>query len=96
MGKELTIYKNTKVTGKKSKIAKGDIFKKASRQQKFLGKTLPRTLWGAAKWAWRNPLTATGAWIGGELAVKSFKASQKHLKFPKHRQFDKRARKFTL
>ena len=63
MAKDLVIYKSTK---KKSKIAKGNIFAKASREQKFLGKTLPRMALGAAKLAWKHPITATATWLIGK------------------------------
>ena len=87
MAKELVIYKNTK---KKSKIAKGNIFAKASREQKFLGKTLPKMALGAAKFAWKHPITTTAAWLVGGKMLKT----KPGLKFPKHRQFDRRGRKF--
>ena len=88
MAKDLIIYKNTK----KSKIPKGDIFRKASKQQRFLGKTLPKMAWGAAKWAWRHPIAATALTLVPS-AMRKIAGSQKGLKFPKHRQFDKRGRK---
>ena len=89
MAKDLVIYKNTK----KSKIPKGDIFRKASKEQRFLGKTLPRMAWGAAKWAWRHPIASTALTLVPS-AMRKIAGSQKGLKFPKYRQFDKRGRKF--
>ena len=89
MAKELVIYKNTKVTGKKSKIAKGNIFAKASREQKFLGKTLPKMAWGVAKWGWKHPIASTVLTIAGGKMLKQ----RPGLKFPKYRQYDKRGRK---
>jgi|TARA_Y100000034_G_C6712715_1_gene314920 hypothetical protein len=88
MAKDLVIYKNTK----KSKIPKGDIFRKASKEQRFLGKTLPRMAWGAAKWAWRHPIASTALTLVPS-AMRKIAGSQKGLKFPKYRQFDKRGRK---
>ena len=88
MAKELVIYKNTK---KKSKIAKGNIFAKASKEQKFLGKTLPKALWGVAKFAWKHPISTTVGYVLGEKLLKT----RPGLKFPKHREFDKRGRKFV-
>ena len=88
MAKDLVIYKNTK----KSKIPKGDIFRKASKEQRFLGKSLPRMAWGAAKWAWRHPIASTALTLVPS-AMRKIAGSQKGLKFPKYRQFDKRGRK---
>ena len=88
MAKDLIIYKNTK----KSKIPKGDIFRKASKEQRFLGKSLPRMAWGAAKWAWRHPIASTALTLVPS-AMRKIAGSQKGLKFPKYRQFDKRGRK---
>jgi hypothetical protein len=87
MAKDLIVFKDTK---KKSKIPKGNILAKASREQKFLGKTLPKALWGVAKFAWKHPISTTATWLIGEKMLKT----RPGLKFPKHRQFDKRGRKF--
>jgi len=99
MGKNLVVYKPdwvksnerviNKAFNKKSKIPKGNILAKASREQKFLGKTLPRLALGAAKLAWKHPITATATWLIGKKILKT----KPGLKFPKHRQFDKRGRK---
>ncbi len=67
MAKELVVYK-PKITAKKSRynkkrIPKGNIFAKASKEQRFLGKTLPRMAWGAAKWAWRHPIASTALFM---------------------------------
>ena len=86
MAKELVLYKPK---SKKSKISKGNIFAKASREQKFLGKTLPRIIGGAAKFVWKHPVSTTAAWLIGEKMLKT----KPGLKFPKHRQFDRRGRK---
>ena len=87
MAKELVVYKPK---SKKSKISKGNIFAKASKEQKFLGKTLPKALLGVAKIAWRHPISTTAAWLVGDKLLKT----RPGLKFPKHRQYDKRGRKF--
>ena len=90
--RELVVYKPKikKSTIKKtSKISKGNIFAKASKEQKFLGKTLPRLAWGAAKFAWKHPITTTVGYVLGEKLLKT----RPGLKFPKHRQFDRRGRK---
>ena len=94
MAKELVVYKQkikkANIASKSKGIAKGDIWKKASKEQKFLGKTLPKALLGVAKIAWRHPISTTAAWLVGEKLLKS----KPGLKFPKHREFDKRGRKF--
>ena len=46
--------------------------------------------WGAAKFAFKHPITTTATWLIGKKILKS----KPGLKFPKHRQFDKRGRKF--
>ena len=94
MGKELVVYKrklkNAKIASKSKGIPKGNILAKASREQRFLGKTLPKMLWGAAKLAWKHPITTTAAWLVGEKMLKK----RPGFKYPKHREFDKRGRKF--
>ena len=91
--RELVVYKPKikKSTIKKtSKISKGNIFAKASKEQKFLGKTLPRLAWGAAKFAWKHPITTTVGYLVGEKMLRK----RPGLTFPKHREWDKRGRKF--
>ena len=94
MAKELVIYKrklkNAKIASKSKGIAKGNIWKKASREQKFLGKTLPRMIGGLAKFAWKHPISTTVGYVLGEKLLKTSPG----LKFAKHRQYDKRGRKF--
>ena len=65
--------------------------KKASGEQRFLGKTLPKALWKTAKWGFRHPITATALTFVPAAMRKIAKSPG--LKFPKHRQFDKRGRK---
>ena len=94
MGKELVVYKrklkNAKIASKSKGIPKGNILAKASREQRFLGKTLPKMLWRAAKLAWKHPITTTAGWLVGERMLKK----RPGFKYPKHREFDKRGRKF--
>ena len=68
------------------------IGKKTSGEQRFLGKTLPKSLWKVAKWGFKHPISAT-ALTFVPAAMRKIAGSQKGLKFPKHRQFDKRGRK---
>ena len=91
--RELVVYKPKikKSTIKKtSKIPKGNILAKASREQKFLGKTLPKILWGAAKFAWKHPISTTVGYLVGERMLRK----RPGFKYPQHREFDKRGRKF--
>ena len=68
------------------------IGKKTSGEQRFLGKTLPKSLWKVAKWGFKHPVSATAlAFVPS--AMRKIAGSQKGLKFPKYRQFDKRGRK---
>ena len=95
------LVKYSKVTAAKSRIRGGyeaskkwavGMGKKATGEQRFLGKTLPKALWGTAKLAFRHPITATAlAFVPA--AMRKIAGSQKGLKFPKFRQFDKRGRK---
>ena len=87
-GKSLVKYSKTKALLQKVK----HIGSKASGEQRFLGKTLPRMALGAAKLAWKHPISTTATWLIGKKILKS----KPGLKFPKHRQFDKRGRKFPL
>ena len=79
----------------KKKVAKGNIFAKAGKQamgeQRFLGKTLPKMAWGAAKWAWRHPIASTTILMAPSIGKKL--GQSKKFSFPEFRQFDKRGRK---
>ena len=68
------------------------IGKKTTGEQRFLGKTLPKSLWKVAKWGFKHPISAT-ALTFVPAAMRKIVGRQKGLKFPKHRQFDKRGRK---
>ena len=85
-GKSLVKYSRTKALLQKVK----HIGSKASGEQKFLGKTLPGMALGAAKFAFKHPISTTATWLIGKKILKT----KPGLKFPKHRQFDKRGRKF--
>ena len=95
MAKDLVVYKpqitNKKRTYKKKNVAKGNIFAKASKEQRFLGKSLPRMAWGAAKWAWKHPITFTALTLAPSIGKKL--GASKKFSFPEFRQFDKRGRK---
>ena len=78
---------------KKSKLKKGikDIASKTTGEQRFLGKTLPKTLFKVGKFAFMNPITATAAFMAPS-AIKAL-GKQKGLSFPEYRQFNKKGRK---
>jgi hypothetical protein len=40
-----------------------DIGSKTTSEQRFLGKTIPKTLFKVAKFAFKNPITATAAFL---------------------------------
>ena len=67
------------------------IGKKTTGEQRFLGKTLPKSLWKVAKWGFKHPISATALTFVPAAMRKLAKSPG--LKFPKHRQFDKRGRK---
>ena len=95
MAKELVVYK-PKITAKKSRynkkrIPKGNIFAKASKEQRFLGKSLPRMAWGAAKWAWKHPIASTALFMAPSLLKKA--GQSKKFSYPEYRQFNKKGRK---
>ena len=92
MAKDMVVWKQKIPKTNKKKIAKGNIMAKATKEQRFLGKSLPRMAWGAAKWAWKHPITFTALTLAPS-AMKKIAGSQKGLKFPEFRQFDKRGRK---
>ena len=103
MAKELIVYKKPKpakgnifarrkAAARKVRMTAGGIAAKASGQQKFLGKTLPKALFKTAKFAFKNPITAT-AIVLAPSAIKGIANRSKGLKFPANRQFNKRARK---
>jgi len=81
---------------RKRKIPKGNIHAKAaskfSGEQRFLGKTLPRMAWGAAKWAWRHPIASTAlAFVPS--AMKKITGRQRGLEWAPYRQYNKKGRK---
>ena len=82
--------KITKKGFRESKKFAIGIGKKTTGEQRFLGKTLPKMALGAAKFAFKHPITTTATWLIGKKILKT----KPGLKFPKHRQFDKRGRKF--
>ena len=91
-GKSLVKY--SKLTAAKGKIKTWAVGmgKKMTGEQRFLGKTLPKTLMKVAKWGFKHPISATAlAFVPS--AMRKIAGSQKGLKFPKYRQFDKRGRK---
>ena len=99
MAKELVVYK-PKITAKKSRynkkrIPKGNIFAKASKEQRFLGKTLPRMAWGAAKWAWRHPIASTALMFAGKPIANAYRRADKGYSFSEFRNYNKKGRKIV-
>ena len=92
MAKDMVVWKQKVPKTNKKKIAKGNIMAKASKEQRFLGKTLPRMAWGAAKWAWKHPIASTALTLVPS-AMRKIASSQKGLVHPEFRQFNKKGRK---
>ena len=90
MVKEIVKYSKLGAAKSKARTAWKGFSKGGTTEQVFLGKTLPRMALGAAKLAWKHPITTTAAWLIGKKLLET----KPGLKFPKHRQFDKRGRKF--
>jgi len=68
-----------------------DVGSKTTGQQRFLGKTLPKALFKTAKFAFKNPLIAGGAFLA-PAAIKKL-GTQKGIKFSEFREFNKKGRK---
>lgn len=81
-----------RVSGQKIKKAGQKFASKATAEQKFLGKTLPRYIGKAAKFAFTKPITTTALFFVPDL-IKAV-GKQKGIKFAENRQFDVKGRKF--
>ena len=80
-----------RVSGQKLKKAGKKAISKTTAEQRFLGKTLPKTLFKVGKFAVMNPLSATALFVAGGQAKKLGQA--KSFNFPEYRQFNKKGRK---
>ena len=80
-----------RVSGQKLKKAGKKAMSKTTAEQRFLGKTLPKTLFKVGKFAVMNPLSATAAFMAPS-AIRAL-GKQKGLSFPEYRQFNKKGRK---
>ena len=96
--KDLVVYSTPKaigsrirVSGKKIKKTVKKAMSKTTAEQRFLGKTLPKTLFKVGKFAVMNPITATAAFMAPS-AIRAL-GKQKGLNFPEYRQFNKKGRK---
>ena len=86
-----SVKSRIRVSGQKLKKAGKKFAGKATAEQKFLGKTLPKTLFKVGKFAFMNPITATAAFMAPS-AIRAL-GKQKGLSFPEYRQFNKKGRK---
>jgi hypothetical protein len=59
-----------RVSGQKLKKAGKKAMSKTTAEQRFLGKTLPKTLFKVGKFAVMNPLSATALFLAGGQAKK--------------------------
>jgi hypothetical protein len=80
-----------RVSGQKIKKTGKKILSKTTAEQRFLGKTLPKTLFKVGKFAFMNPITATAAFMAPS-AIRAL-GKKKGLNFPQYRQYDKKGRK---
>ena len=98
MAKDMVVWKpqiNKTRKYTKKKVAKGNIFAKASKEQRFLGKTLPRMAWGAAKWAWRHPIASTALMFAGKPIANAYRRADKGYSFSEFRNYNKKGRKIV-
>ena len=89
--------KYSRVTAAKSKIRGGyqaskkwavGMGKKATGEQRFLGKTLPKALFKTAKFAFKHPITATAL----AFVPSAIKKGERVYKRTPYKQFDKKGR----
>lgn len=81
-----------RVSGQKLKKAGKKFAGKATAEQKFLGKTLPKYVGKVAKFAFKNPITSTALFFVPDIVKAAGK--QKGINFSPTRQYDKKGRKF--
>ena len=93
MAKDMVVWKPKVPKTNKKKIAKGNIMAKATKEQRFLGKSLPRMAWGAAKWAWRHPIATTAIAFSGKPIAAAWRRADKGYSFPEFRNYNKKGRK---
>ena len=81
-----------RVSGQKLKKAGKKFAGKATAEQKFLGKTLPKYVGKVAKFAFKNPITSTALFFVPDIVKAAGK--QKGINFSPTRQYDRKGRKF--
>ena len=81
-----------RVSGQKLKKAGKKFAGKATAEQKFLGKTLPKYIGKTAKFAFKNPITSTALFFVPDIVKAAGK--QKGIDFSPTRQYDRKGRKF--
>ena len=81
-----------RVSGQKLKKAGKKFAGKATAEQKFLGKTLPKYVGKVAKFAFKNPITSTALFFVPDIVKAAGK--QKGIDFSPTRQYDRKGRKF--
>jgi hypothetical protein len=87
-----SVKSRIRVSGQKIKKAGKKFAGKATTEQKFLGKTLPKYIGKAAKFAITKPITTTALFFVPDV-VKAL-GKQKGINFSDVRQFDTKGRKF--
>jgi hypothetical protein len=81
-----------RVSGQKLRSTGKKLASKATSEQKFLGKTLPKTLFKVAKFAIKRPLTATGLFLVPDVARALIKKGERVSGRPVSRTFDRKGR----
>lgn len=87
-----SVKSRIRVSGQKLKKAGKKFAGKATAEQKFLGKTLPKYIGKAAKFAITKPITTTALFFAPDV-IKAL-GKQKGINFSDVRQFDTKGRKF--
>jgi len=87
-----SVKSRIRVSGQKIKKAGKKFAGKATTEQKFLGKTLPKYIGKAAKFAITKPITTTALFFAPDV-IKGL-GKQKGINFSDVRQFDTKGRKF--
>ena len=87
-----SVKSRIRVSGQKLKKTGKKIAGKATAEQKFLGKTLPKYVGKVAKFAFKNPITSTALFFVPDIVKAAGK--QKGIDFSPTRQYDRKGRKF--
>lgn len=89
-------YNKITTSGQKAgqKVSEGakDVLKKTTREQKFLGKTLPKALFKVGKFAFTNPISATALFLAPSAIKGLTKRGERVSRRSPGQTFDKKGR----